>query len=134
MPMHLHPPALLPPPRCDLVEDIRAINDIAMKAPPARTGILILGGGVPKHHICNANLMKNGADFAVYVNTAQEFDGSDSGAKPDEAISWGKIRHDAKPVKVCADATIAFPLLVSQTFYKYWQRQQQAQQQGQGQQ
>lgn len=55
--------------------------------------------GLPKHHICNANLMRNGADFAVYVNTAQEFDGSDSGARPDEAVSWGKIRADAKPVK-----------------------------------
>ena len=30
----------------------------------------------------------------------QEFDGSDSGARPDEAVSWGKIRIDAKPVKV----------------------------------
>jgi hypothetical protein len=57
--------------RVDLVEDIRAINDLAMKAPPAKTGMVILGGGVAKHHICNANLMKNGADFAVYVNTAQ---------------------------------------------------------------
>ena len=45
-------------------------------------------------------------------------DGSDSGASPEEAISWGKIRIDAKPVKVCADATIAFPLIVSQTFAK----------------
>jgi deoxyhypusine synthase len=62
--------------------------------------------------------MKNGADFAVYVNTAQEFDGSDSGARPDEAVSWGKIRADATPVKVCGDATILFPLIVSQTFYK----------------
>ena len=43
--------------------------------------------------------MRNGADFAVYVNTAQEFDGSDSGARPDEAVSWGKIRADATPVK-----------------------------------
>jgi deoxyhypusine synthase len=76
--------------------------------------------GVPKHHICNANLMRNGADFAVYLNTAQEFDGSDSGARPDEAISWGKIRIDAKPVKVCGDATILFPLLVSQTFVRHW--------------
>jgi deoxyhypusine synthase len=33
--------------------------------------MIILGGGVPKHHVCNANLMRNGADFAVYVNTAQ---------------------------------------------------------------
>lgn len=47
----------------------------------------MLGGGVIKHHICNANLMRNGADYAVFVNTAAEFDGSDSGAKPDEAVS-----------------------------------------------
>lgn len=33
--------------------------------------------------------------------TGQEFDGSDSGARPDEAVSWGKIKLDAKPVKVC---------------------------------
>ncbi|PNW88203.1 hypothetical protein CHLRE_01g018950v5 [Chlamydomonas reinhardtii] len=106
--------------RVDVVEDIRRINDIAMRATPRKTGMIILGGGVPKHHICNANLMRNGADFAVYVNTAQEFDGSDSGARPDEAISWGKIRIDAKPVKVCGDATILFPLLVSQTFVRHW--------------
>ena len=29
----------------------------------------------------------------------EEFDGSDSGARPDEAVSWGKIRMDARPVK-----------------------------------
>ncbi|GLC34993.1 deoxyhypusine synthase [Pleodorina starrii] len=106
--------------RVDVVEDIRRINDIAMRATPRKTGMIILGGGVPKHHICNANLMRNGADFAVYVNTAQEFDGSDSGARPDEAVSWGKIRMDAKPVKVCGDATILFPLLISQTFARHW--------------
>jgi hypothetical protein len=76
--------------------------------------------GVPKHHINNANLMRNGADFAVYLNTAQEYDGSDSGARPDEAVSWGKIRPEARPVKVTGDATILFPLLVSQTFAKAW--------------
>jgi deoxyhypusine synthase len=102
--------------RIDLVEDIRRMNDTAMRASPRRTGMLLLGGGVPKHHINNANLMRNGADFAVMVNTAQEFDGSDSGAKPDEAVSWGKIRPEARPVKVVADATVIFPLLVSQTF------------------
>ena len=102
----------------DLVDDIRSINTQAVKASPRKTGMIILGGGVCKHHICNANLMRNGADFAVYVNTAQEFDGSDSGARPDEAKSWGKIRANAKPVKVYGDATIIFPLLVSQTFAK----------------
>ncbi len=44
--------------------------------------------GVPKHHICNANLMKNGADFAVFLNTAQEFDGSDSGECASSASCW----------------------------------------------
>eukprot|EP00803_Ostreobium_quekettii_P000133 evm.model.scf_11.12 EVM.evm.TU.scf_11.12 scf_11:103424-107242(+) len=104
--------------RCDIVEDIRRMNDEALKAAPRRTGVIILGGGVPKHHICNANLMRNGADYAVYVNTAQEFDGSDSGAHPDEAVSWGKIKMTATPVKLCGDATILFPLIVSQTFAK----------------
>lgn len=45
-------------------------------------------------------LQRNGADFAVFVNTASEFDGSDSGARPDEAVSWGKIKKTASPVKV----------------------------------
>mmetsp|Transcript_22976 Transcript_22976/g.38460 ORF Transcript_22976/g.38460 Transcript_22976/m.38460 type:complete len:368 (+) Transcript_22976:420-1523(+) len=102
----------------DVVQDIRAINDEAVHASPSKTGMLILGGGVCKHHICNANLMRNGADYSVYVNTAQEFDGSDAGARPDEAISWGKIKFDADPVKVHGDATILFPLLVAQTFAK----------------
>ena len=66
--------------------------------------------------------MKNGADFAVYVSTAQEYDGSDSGARPDEAVSWGKIRTDAKPVKVYGDASIMFPLIISQTFAKQQSR------------
>ncbi|XP_051130976.1 deoxyhypusine synthase isoform X2 [Andrographis paniculata] len=100
----------------DIVQDIRAMNGEAVHAAPRKTGMIILGGGLPKHHICNANMMRNGADFAVFINTAQEFDGSDSGARPDEAVSWGKIRGSAKTVKVHCDATIAFPLLVAETF------------------
>jgi deoxyhypusine synthase len=100
----------------DINQDIRKINDMAVQS--HATGMVILGGGLVKHHICNANLMRNGADFSVYVNTGQEFDGSDSGASPDEAISWGKIRITAQPVKVSMDATVAFPLIVSQTFAK----------------
>ena len=85
----------------DLVKDIKNCNDEAFLVKrPRKTGLIILGGGVAKHHMANANLMRNGADFSVFINTGQEFDGSDSGARPDEAISWGKIRIDAKPVKV----------------------------------
>lgn len=98
----------------DIVEDIRRVNSQAVYA--ANTGMIILGGGVIKHHICNANLMRNGADFSVFVNTAAEFDGSDAGASPDEAVSWGKIKKTAKPVKVYGEATLIFPLLVAETF------------------
>lgn len=100
----------------DIAEDIRKINDLAVHS--HASGMLVLGGGLVKHHTCNANLMRNGADFSVFINTGQEFDGSDSGASPDEAVSWGKIRLNAKPVKVCGDATVIFPLIVSQTFAK----------------
>eukprot|EP00899_Mesostigma_viride_P015673 jgi/Mesvir1/24106/Mv10828-RA.1 len=103
---------------CDIIQDIKGINSQAVSAAPRKTGIIVLGGGLPKHHICNANMMRNGADFAVFVSTASEFDGSDSGARPDEAVSWGKIRMTANPVKVYADATLVFPLLVAQTFAK----------------
>jgi deoxyhypusine synthase len=59
----------------DIVSDLRRLNTMAVKA--KNSGVIIVGGGLIKHHICNANLMRNGADFAVYLNTASEFDGSD---------------------------------------------------------
>ncbi|SCW02691.1 LAFE_0F12156g1_1 [Lachancea fermentati] len=100
--------------RLDIVSDIRKINCMSMEA--SKAGMLLLGGGLIKHHIANACLMRNGADYAVYINTGQEFDGSDAGARPDEAVSWGKIKADAKSVKVYADATVVFPLVVAATF------------------
>jgi deoxyhypusine synthase len=39
-------------------------------------------------------------------NTGQEFDGSDSGARPDEAVSWGKIRAGSESVKVYSTVDI----------------------------
>ena len=100
----------------DIVRDIREINQQAVYE--RKTGCIILGGGLVKHHIMNANLMRNGTDFAVLVSTAQEYDGCDSGAALDEAVSWGKIRPYAKPVKVFAEATIVFPIIVASTFAK----------------
>ncbi|KAK7940260.1 hypothetical protein WMY93_003586 [Mugilogobius chulae] len=47
----------------DIVEDIRRMNSQAVFA--KKTGMIILGGGLVKHHIANANLMRNGADFSV---------------------------------------------------------------------
>lgn len=102
----------------DINGDIRKINDIALKA--ARAGMIVLGGGVVKHHIANACLMRNGAERAVFINTANEFDGSDAGARPDEAVSWGKIKAagEGESVKVFAEATVVFPMIVAATFIK----------------
>jgi len=102
--------------RIDIAEDIRRINNISIYS--KHTGMIIVGGGLVKHHVCNANLMRNGAEYSVYVNTANEFDGSDSGASPWEAVSWGKIKMTATPVKVVGEASIIFPLLVAETFAK----------------
>lgn len=98
----------------DIAEDVKRFNDMTIGL--KKSGVIILGSGVIKHSILNANMLRNGADYAVYVNTAQEYDGSDSGAEPEEAVSWGKILPGAESVKVFADATIVFPLLVAETF------------------
>lgn len=87
-----------------ITRDIRKLNDLALNA--KRAGMLVLGGGLVKHHIANACLMRNGAESAVFVNTAQEFDGSDAGARPDEAVSWGKIKVGGDSVKVSLDFSV----------------------------
>jgi len=104
----------------DVAQDVRTIIKKAVWA--KKTGMIILGGGFIKHHICNANLYRNGADFSVFINTGNEFDGSDTGARPDEAVSWGKIKLGATPVKVYAEASLVFPLLVGMTFAKEWEQ------------
>ncbi len=100
----------------DIAEDTKRLNDatIGLK----KSGVIILGAGVVKHSILNANMLRNGADYAVYINTSQEYDGSDSGALPEEAVSWGKILPDAQSIKVFGDATILFPLLIAESFAK----------------
>lgn len=100
----------------DVAEDIKQMNDSVFGQ--KKTGAILLGSGVAKHHILNANMFKNGLDYAVYINNSQEFDGSDAGALPEEAVSWGKILPGAENVKVFGDATILFPLLVAETFAK----------------
>lgn len=105
--------------RIDIIDDVRRINTMAVRA--AHAGMIILGGGVIKHHIANACLMRNGAEHAVYINTAQEFDGSDAGARPDEAVSWGKIKADANSIKV--SSTTDFYLLQNINSSRYMPKQ-----------
>ena len=80
--------------------------------------MIVLGGGVIKHHINNANMMRGGADYSVCINTATEVDGSDSGARPDEAKSWGKIAAEARAVKVYSETSLVLPILVGETFVR----------------
>ena len=102
--------------KIDVSEDIRRMNDSSFGL--KKSGLILLGSGLIKHHILNTNMMRNGADYAVYINNAQEFDGSDAGALPEEAISWGKIKAGGESVKVFGDATILFPLIVAESFTK----------------
>jgi len=85
-----------------------------------KTGAILLGGGVSKHYILNANIFKDGLDYAVYITTAGEYDASDSGGNQQEAMSWAKIKLQAPNVKIVCEASIAFPLLVAGTFGKYY--------------
>ncbi|AFM98983.2 deoxyhypusine synthase [Encephalitozoon hellem ATCC 50504] len=102
--------------KLDIVEDVYNINCETIFC--GNTGAIILGCGVVKHHILNANLFKNGLEHCVLINNAQEFDGSDAGASLDEAVSWGKVKPGTSGVKVFGDATILFPLIVGATFMK----------------
>ena len=94
-----------------MVQDARALCSIPLKA--KKTGVVILGGGVVKHHILNANIWRNGADFGVFVNTGVHHDGSDGGAMISEAYTWGKMKLDSSYAKIWAEATLVFPLLVA---------------------
>jgi deoxyhypusine synthase len=82
------------------------------------TGLLAIGGGVPKHHAIMTNLFRGGADYAVYISTGMEGDGSLSGAPPGEAVSWGKIKDESERnyTQVEAEATLVVPLLVAGAF------------------
>ncbi|MBW2994845.1 deoxyhypusine synthase, partial [Candidatus Woesearchaeota archaeon] len=83
-----------------------------------KTGAILLGGSVPKHYTLNANIFREGLDYAVYITTANEFDASDSGGNPQEAMSWAKIKLNAPHVKIKVEASVAFPLLVAGSFAK----------------
>lgn len=96
--------------RLDLFADEDLLNDVNWEA--KRSGALIVGGGVSKHHVIWWSQFKEGGlDYAVYISTAVEWDGSLSGAQPREAVSWGKIGKEAKYVNVEEDATVALPLI-----------------------
>ncbi len=93
----------------DILKDEQELSDIVFTA--KRAGALMIGGGISKHHVIWWSQFRNGLDYAVYLTTAEEFDGSLSGARIREAVSWGKVKERAKYVTVEGDATITLPIL-----------------------
>jgi deoxyhypusine synthase len=97
--------------KIDPLKDERELNDLIFK--PKRTGALIIGGGISKHHVIWWNQFKGGLDYAIYITTAVEWDGSLSGARVREAISWGKVKETAEHVTIEGDATVILPLMIT---------------------
>jgi len=95
--------------RIDLFKDEQDLNDLTNAA--ERVGAIVVGGGISKHHVIWWGQFRGGLDYAVYLTTAQEFDGSLSGAQIREAVSWGKVKADAGQVTVEGDATISLPII-----------------------
>jgi len=95
----------------DATADLKPVGNLVLNA--EKTSAVILGGGPSKHFTIGCNLLRGGLDSAVYFTTAQEYDGSLSGARPKEAVSWGKVKEKASHVTVYGDATINFPLAVA---------------------
>ena len=97
--------------RIDPFLDTKTLMDKVYEA--KKVGVIILGGGVPKHFALFANTFREGVDAAVQITMDRPEPGGLSGASLDEAISWGKVKPKGKAVTVVCDATIAFPLIIA---------------------
>ena len=95
----------------DVFKDEEELAGIVFDA--KKSGALMIGGGISKHHTIWWNQFKeDGLDYVIYITTAVEWDGSLSGARIEEGISWGKVSEEAKFVTIEGDATVLLPLLV----------------------
>ena len=95
--------------KLDIVGDSVLLSEHVFKA--KKSGALMIGGGISKHHTLWWNQYRQGLDYAFYITTAQEFDGSLSGALVREAISWGKVTQKARQATLHAEATTIMPFL-----------------------
>jgi deoxyhypusine synthase len=97
--------------KLNLIKDEKALSDISFDH--KTTGALMVGGGISKHHVIWWNQFKGGLDYAIYITTASQYDGSLSGARLTEAVSWGKVKEKAKYTTIDGDATIILPVMFS---------------------
>ena len=92
------------------VNDLTKMVNMAMGA--QKIGVLILGGGLPKHHTLLASVLREGVDRAVQITADRPEPGGLSGASLAESISWRKIRKGGVFVDVYGDATMDLPLIL----------------------
>jgi deoxyhypusine synthase len=96
------------------IDPLLDVNKLMDKVYDAKkVGIIILGGGWPKHFALFANTFREGVDCAIQITMDRPEPGGLSGATLEEAISWGKVKPEGKAVTVICDVTIAFPLIVA---------------------
>lgn len=95
--------------RVDVLKDQTILSEMIFDA--KMTGAFMMGGGLSKHHTLWWNQYRGGLDYAVYITTASEWDGSLSGAPVAEAISWGKVTTQAKQVTIHADVSTVLPFI-----------------------
>ncbi|MFN3804030.1 MAG: deoxyhypusine synthase [Pyrobaculum sp.] len=100
----------MPRVQIDVFRDEEKLREVIYDG--GKLAALIVGGGISKHHVIWWAQFRGGLDYAVYITTAVEYDGSLSGARPREAVSWGKIKPTARTVHIYADATLVLPLLL----------------------
>lgn len=100
--------------RFDLLRDEQELSDLTFSA--KKMGALMVGGGISKHHVIWWSQFRDGLDHVVYLTSAQEWDGSLSGARIREAVSWGKVKEEAEWQTVEGDATVLLPLLAADLF------------------
>lgn len=106
----------------DSVKDFRELTDI--KIHQGATGILMLGGGVPKNFVqdivVSAEYLGHDVDmhrYAVQLTVADERDGALSGSTLREANSWGKVDL-AWEQMVYGEITINLPLVAGYLYHK----------------
>jgi len=93
------------------VKDMKELAQLVFEA--REVGAIFLGGGVPKHYILGANLLRGGIDYGIQITLDREEAGSLSGAKLEEGISWGKTKEKGRVVTVVGDVTMVFPIMVA---------------------
>ena len=95
--------------KLNMTGDADLLSGLIFKA--EKSGAFMIGGGISKHHTLWWNQYREGLDYAFYITTAQEFDGSLSGALVREAISWGKVTQKARQTTLHAEVTTILPFI-----------------------